>query len=105
MFTWKRTLRAPSSERFVAQEGTRPIAMVDLHYLASGSAEGTVVLLPRAEGETEDARSGWSEDQIADLLASFDEDQLPSVDAADGGIVFTVVAGTLVGQYEPGSDH
>jgi hypothetical protein len=46
--TWKRTLRTPSSERFLAQRGGNDVAAVDLHYLTNGTIAGnltyTVVL-------------------------------------------------------------
>ena len=35
--SWKRTLRTPSSERFLAQRGGKDVAAIDLHYLANAS--------------------------------------------------------------------
>jgi hypothetical protein len=43
--TWKRTLRTPSSERFLAQRGGDDVAAVDLHYLTNGTIAGTVIIL------------------------------------------------------------
>ena len=48
MLTWKRSLRTASSERFLALREGRDVAAVDLHYLASGTVSGTVILLKDA---------------------------------------------------------
>ena len=45
MLSWKRTLRTASSERFLAQREGKDVAAVDLHYLASGTVAGTMILL------------------------------------------------------------
>jgi hypothetical protein len=89
--TWKRTLRTPSSERFLALKDGREAAAVDLHYLSNGTVSGTVVLLRDA---------GWSEADVPDLLASLDEEHLPDVDLAHGTLTYTVVMGEVVGNYE-----
>ena len=38
--TWKRTLRTPSSERFLAIRDGKDLAAVDLHYLTNGTIAG-----------------------------------------------------------------
>ena len=43
--TWKRTLRTPSSERFLALHKDQDAVAVDLHYLANGTIAGTVIIL------------------------------------------------------------
>jgi hypothetical protein len=86
---WKRTIRTASSERFVAVRDDQEVGSADLHYLADGSVLGTIVLFREAE---------WSEEQIPDMLASLDEDLLPSVDAAEGNVRFTVVIGDMIGE-------
>lgn len=91
MTTWKRTLRTPSSERFLAFCDGTEIAAVDLHHLPNGTASGTVILLKSAS---------WTEDDIQTLLSSLDEDFLPDVDLAHGTLTYTVVTGEIVGNYE-----
>jgi hypothetical protein len=90
-FSWKRTLRTASSERFLGlQEGVE-VAAVDLHYLGDGRVAGTVILL---------RGHAWDEERVRGLLRSLDEDYLPEVDLASGGLVYTVVIGEVWGNYE-----
>jgi hypothetical protein len=91
MVTWKRTLRTPTSERFLAMRDGQEVAAVDLHYLANGTVSGTVILLKHI---------GWKEEDIPKILASLDEDFLPDVDLAHGTLTHTVVIGELMGNYE-----
>jgi hypothetical protein len=88
---WQRTLRTASSERFLALRGGREVAAVDLHHLANGTVAGTVVVLEGA---------GLTEAQVPDLLAQLDDDFLPDVDLARGNLVYTVVLGRVLGNYE-----
>lgn len=90
--SWKRTLRSPSSERFLATREGRDVAAADLHYLQDGTVAGTVILLSDA---------GWSESEIPALLKQLDEDFLPGVDLNSGNLSFTVVMGAVVGSFEP----
>jgi hypothetical protein len=98
MFTWKRTLRTSTSERFLAVVDGREIATVDLHYLANGTVAGTVCVLDEAAA---------SDESIPDLLASLDEEMLPGVEMDRGNLYYTVVVGRVVGTYEaqPGEEH
>jgi hypothetical protein len=91
MISWKRTLRTASSERFLAQREGKDVAAVDLHYLASGTVAGTVILLKDA---------GWKESDVPALLGSLDEDFLPDVDLDHGNLNYTVVLGEVLGNYE-----
>jgi len=91
MITWKRTLRTPASERFLALKDGTEAAAVDLHYLANGTVSGTVILLRSA---------GWKEEDVPGLLASLDEDFLPDVDLASGTLTYTVVQGDVLGNYQ-----
>ncbi len=91
MISWKRTLRTPSSERFLAFRDGSEIAAVDLHYLPNSTASGTVILLKSA---------GLKEEDIQPLLSSLDEDLLPDVDLATGSLTYTVVMGEVLGNYE-----
>ena len=56
---------------------------------------GTVVLLESA---------GWKEADVPALLQSLDEDFLPDVDLAHGNLTYTVVVGTVLGNYEAQKD-
>lgn len=93
--TWKRTLRTATSERFLALKDGKDAAAVDLHYLANGTVSGTVILLRSA---------GWAEADVPELLASFDEDFLPDVHLQQGTLVYTVVFGELLANYEATSN-
>jgi hypothetical protein len=95
MTRWKRALRTPSSERFVALRGSRAVATVDLHYLPDGKVAGLAVL---------DEGAGWTEEQIPDLLAAFNDDLLPGVDVSRGTLSLMVVIGEVVGQMDAGQD-
>lgn len=88
---WKRTLRSASSERFLAERNGKEVAAVDLHHLANGTVAGTVILLEEA---------GWNEQDVPSLLQSLDEDFLPDVDLERGNLIYTVVIGRVVGNYE-----
>jgi hypothetical protein len=91
MIQWKRALRSPSSERFLAQREGKDAAAVDLHYLQDGTVAGTVVIL---EG------NGLDESNITELLHSLDDEFLPGVDLGSGSLTFTVVIGKVLGNYE-----
>ena len=96
MITWKRTLRTPSSERFLALRGDVEVAAADLHYLANGTVSGTVILLRSA---------GLKEGDIPSLLTSLDEDFLPDVDLARGTLTYTVILGDILGNFEATSEE
>jgi hypothetical protein len=89
--TWKRTLRTPSSERFLAQIAGNDAAAVDLHYLANGSVSGTVILLKDA---------GISDSDIEPLLSALDDEFLPDVDLDQGNLSYTIVRGEVLGNWE-----
>lgn len=89
--TWKRTLRTPSSERFLALSGGKEVAAVDLHYLPQGTIAGTVIVL---------RESGWQEEQIPALLSSLDDEFLPDVDLSRGNLHYTVVLGEVLGNWQ-----
>jgi hypothetical protein len=90
--TWKRTLRTPSSERFLALPDGTDLAAVDLHYLTNGSVAGTVIILKG---------SGLDEsNSVEQLLSSLDDEFLPDVDLARGNLCYTVVRGQVLGNWE-----
>ena len=88
---WKRLIRTLTSERFIAVRDGVDVAAVDLHYLASGTVEGTVFLFNAAN---------WTEEGIPGLLGSLDEVMLPDVDLASGSLSYTVVRGEVVGTFQ-----
>ena len=94
MLIWKRLLRTPSSERFLGTKNGKDSVVIDLHHLDNAVA-GTVVLF---------ADAGFQEDDVPQILASFDEDMLPGVDLASGTLTFTVVRGEIWGNFEAASD-
>jgi hypothetical protein len=89
--SWMRTLRTSASERFLAQRDGRDIAAIDLHYLTNGTVAGTVILLKDA---------GWQESDVPALLGSLDDGFLPDVDLESGNLVYTVVLGEIIGNFE-----
>ena len=91
MMQWKRVLRTPSSERFLAIKDGHDAAAVDLHFLPDGKVAGTVIVL---EG------SGIDEAHIPELLHSLDDEFLPGVDLGSGQLTFTIVLGRVLGNYE-----
>jgi len=90
-WTWKRTLRTESSERFLASSAGMDVAAVDLHYLPSGHVSGTVIILDD---------SSITDDDAGLLLESLDDDMLPGVDIQEGTATFTVVRGRVIGSFE-----
>lgn len=92
MIRWKRSIRTASSERFVALRGSRAVATVDVHHLETGRGLGMVVL---------DEGAGWTDEQVADLLASLNEDMLPGMESSKGTLTLTTVIGRLVTNHEP----
>ena len=89
--TWKRTLRTPSSERFIALRDGKDLAAVDLHYLTNGTIAGTVIILKG---------SGLKDADIEPLLSSLDDEFLPDVDLERGNLTYTVVLGEVLGNWE-----
>ncbi len=94
--TWKRTLRTPSSERFLALRDGKDVAAVDLHYLSNGTVAGTVIILKG---------SGLDESNIEPLLSALDEEFLPDVDLEHGNLTYTVVLGEVLGNWEAQEGH
>jgi len=95
-FTFTRTIRTPSSERFViAARGTDAAAM-DIHFLADGTVDGTVVVV---EG------GPVGEADVPDLLHIIDEILLPQVSLEDKKLAFTVILGRSLGAFVPESDE
>lgn len=89
--TWKRTLRTPSSERFLALHKDQDAVAVDLHYLANGTIAGTVIILKN---------SGIKDEYIPALLSALDDEFLPDVDLSHGNLTYTVVRGDVIGNWD-----
>lgn len=91
MIRFKRALRTASSERFVAVRGARMVGTVDLHHQEGGRVSGTVVL---------DESAGWTEEAIADFMATLNEDLAGHASASRGTLHLMVVVGEVIGQAE-----
>lgn len=89
--SFRRTLRTPSSERFLAVREGRDVAAIDLHYLSDGTVAGTVIVLEE---------SRLAEEDVPVLLRQLDEEFLPGVDLREGSLVYTVVVGRVLGNWE-----
>lgn len=88
---WQRTLRTPSSERWLGMLEGRDAVALDVHFLPDGTAAGTVTVV---EGGGIDAQS------VPGLLERFDDDFLPGIDLDEGGVSLTVVFARSAEQYE-----
>ena len=87
-----RTLRTPTSERFLlAVNGVDGAAALDLHYLSNNGVAATLCVLD----------SGVGDDQITDIIEQIDEVLLPEASRADGNLHFTVVRGHAIGDFVP----
>ena len=90
-YTIVRMLRTTSSERFMLQKDNRDGAAVDIHYLQDGRVAGTVCILDTTL---------IKEDDVPELLLFIDDALLPHVSMSEGNLIFTVVAGRLIGNFE-----
>ena len=91
-FEFMRVIRTPHSERFLLRRDKQDQAALDLHYLAGGRVDGTLIVF---EGQ------GISDGQIADVLSRIDEMLLPDVSIAERNLSFTVVVGRVLGAFVP----
>lgn len=90
-FKFIRTLRAPSSERFLIQSETgQDLAGLDVHYLENTSVAGTLIILNDAF---------TNEVEIEALLQFVDESLLPMASLDEKNLSFTVLRGQVVGQF------
>jgi len=91
-FKFVRTLRTPTSERFLIQsEEGRDVAGLDIHYLFDGTVTGTLIVL-------DDTIS--AEQEIETLLHFLDESLLPMANLDEKNLSFTVLRGEVIGQFE-----
>ncbi len=89
--SWSRTLRTQSSERMLGQVDERDAIAVDLHHMANGQVVGTVIVL---DGSPIDDAS------LPEILRRLDEDFLPGVEIENGGVIFSVVRGRFLANFE-----
>lgn len=89
---YARTVRTPSSERFLLQVEGKDAGAVDLHFLPSGAVAGTVILL---DG------SPISDEEVQGLLTHIDENLLPDAALTAHNLFFTVVRGRVIGSFQP----
>lgn len=87
-----RVIRTPHSERFLIRNGNQDMAALDLHYLASGRVDGTLIVFEN---------QGIGEAQIPGILSRIDEMLLPDVSVAERNLSFTVVVGRVLGTFLP----
>ncbi len=90
---WTRTLRTQSSERMLGQVDGRDAIAVDIHHLANGQVVGTVIVLDDAPLKDVD---------LPEILRRLDEDFLPGVEIENGGVIFSVVRGNFIANFESG---
>ena len=91
---WTRTLRTQSSERMLGQVDGRDAIAVDIHHLANGQVVGTVIVLDDAP---------LSDVDLPEILRRLDEDFLPGVEIENGGVIFSVVRGKFIANFESGA--
>jgi hypothetical protein len=88
-----RAFRTSSSERFIVQsKDGEDSAVLELHYLPSGSVAGTVIIFDQSK---------ISDANVADLLQTIDEVLLPEVSIEHHKVSFTVVRGHVIGDFAP----
>jgi hypothetical protein len=86
-----RLLRTSSSERHVLRRDETDFAVLELHYLGTGSVQATLIIF---EG------SGLEEADVPDLLTQIDEVLLPEVRLDAKNLSFTVVFGRVLGAFQ-----
>jgi hypothetical protein len=86
-----RAFRTSTSERFILRKERNDCAALDLHYLADGTVQCTLIVF---DG------SALTEDGVPSLLAYIDDVLLPDVSLDDQKLFFTVVFGRVLGSFE-----
>ena len=91
-FSFVRTLRTQTSERFLLQSDTASdVAMLDAHYLVDGSVVGSLVIMDDTL---------VSPETVQLMLESIDERLFPAASLNDKTLSFSVFHGTPIGQFE-----
>lgn len=89
-FELVRAFRTPSSERFLLRKSSTDAGALDIHYLADGSVQATLVLASQLK---------CSDAEIVALLKYLDESLLPAVSLDAHTLAFTVVVGDILGEF------
>lgn len=86
-----RAIRTATSERYLIHiDGDGDDAVLELHYQDDGTVAGTLIVLDKQYA---------AKDAIAELLQEADRLLLPNVSLDQGNVVFTVVKGTVIGEF------
>lgn len=88
-----RVVRTESSERYLVQDIAKPdedIAAIDIHYLSTQVVTATLVILKK---------ECTSREVVNFLIETIDSRLLPMASLNDGDLSFTVVEGTVIGQF------
>ena len=86
-----RAIRTASSERYLVHiDGDGDDAVLELHYQNDGTAAGTLIVLDKQYA---------AKDAVAEILQEADRMLLPNVSLDQGNVVFTVVKGTVIGEF------
>ena len=87
-----RTLRTASSEQFVVNSDTAEnVAMIDIHFLPNSHVTGSVVVFDHQLLST---------DNVELLLQGIDETLLPMASLDGQNLRFTVIKGSVFGEFE-----
>ena len=87
-----RAIHTASSERYLIHiDGDGDDAVLDLHYLANNSVVGTLIVLDKKYATKEAAGL---------ILQEADRALLPNASLDAGNLVFTVVKGSVIGEFK-----
>ena len=87
-----RAIRTASSERYLIHiDGEGDDAVLELHYLDGGTVAGTLIVLDKKYA---------SKEAVADILQEADRLLLPTASLDSGNLVFTVVKGSVIGEFK-----
>jgi len=87
-----RAIRTATSERYLIHiDGQGDDAVLELHYLDNGTVAGTLIVLDKQYA---------SKEATALILQEADRLLLPTASLDSGNLVFTVVKGTVIGEFK-----
>lgn len=87
-----RAIRTSSSERYLIHiDGEGDDAVLELHYLDDGTVAGTLIVLDKKYA---------SKEASAEILQEADRLLLPNASLDAGNMIFTVVKGTIIGEFK-----
>lgn len=86
-----RALRTLTSERYLLHiDGKGDDAALELHYAEDGTVAGTLIVLDKKYA---------SKETVAQILQEVDRLLLPAVSLDEGNVTFTVVKGSVIGEF------